>query len=149
MNVILNVNNFNTNSIYFNNPIKNTVLDNSDSEFIKVIYSNNDVIINGIYLKMNLIYTNIIDNNNNKFIYTFNYERNKDFINKIINIENEILFKYNKHLNKTYSLKDIFTKGSIRLYSDNKNKNKFIYIKISGIWKSNNDIGLTYKIHDI
>ena len=46
-------------------------------------------------------------------------------------------------------LKDLFAKGAIRIYSDNKNKNKTIFLKISGIWKSNNEVGLTYKIYDI
>ncbi len=148
MNLILDINTFDKNNIFFNNPIKNTVLNNSDSEFIKIIYSNKDLIINGIYLKINLSYNNVIENGN-KFIYTFNYEKNKQFISKINNIENEILLKYSKNTNNVLMLKDLFAKGAIRIYSDNKNKNKTIFLKISGIWKSNNEVGLTYKIYDI
>lgn len=148
MNIILDINTLDKNNIFFNNPIKNTVLDNNNSEFIKIIYSNSDIIINGIYLKLNLIYNNVIENGN-KFIYVFNIEKNKEAINKINFLENEILLKYNKNFNRILLLKELFAKGAIRIYSDYKIKNKMLFLKISGLWKTNNDIGLTYKIYDI
>ena len=148
MNIILDTNTFNKNNIFFNNPIKNTVLDNNNSEFIKIIYSSDDLIINGIYLKLNITYNNIIENGN-KIIFVFNIDKNRDFLNKINDIENEILLKYNKSLNRTFLLKDLFAKGAVRIYSDSKIKNKILFLKISGLWKTNNDIGLTYKIYDI
>ena len=57
MNLVLDENNYNINNIFFYEPVKNTVMD--DSKFIRIIYSDEHVILNGIYLKLD------IDNSNN------------------------------------------------------------------------------------
>ena len=52
MNIVINQNQFNNNCIYFNEPIQNTVMDNS--KFIKLIYSNENIMLNGIFLFLNI-----------------------------------------------------------------------------------------------
>ena len=52
MNIVVTHNQFNNKCIYFNEPIQNTVMDNS--KFIKLIYSNENIMLNGIFLLLNL-----------------------------------------------------------------------------------------------
>ena len=49
MNLVLERENFVFNNIFFYESVKNTVMD--DSSFIRIIYSNEDMILNGIYFK--------------------------------------------------------------------------------------------------
>ena len=52
MNLIINLENITTNNVFFYEQVKNTILDNS--YFIRIIYSNKDLILNGIYILINL-----------------------------------------------------------------------------------------------
>ena len=52
MNIILNINSISSNNIYFYDSVKNTIINNSN--FIKITYSNNYFILNGIYIKIKL-----------------------------------------------------------------------------------------------
>ena len=138
MNLVLDINNFVFNYIYFNESVKNTVMD--DCSFIRIIYSNEDLILNGIYIK--------IDINKDSAKNILNSNVNSINIKFIENLEKNILNKYNSnkihtkiHSNK---LKDQF------LYLINKINNSshtdISYIlKISGIWETQSLIGLTFK----
>ena len=46
MNIVLTDSQYNINNIYYGEPIQNTVMDNS--KFIKILYSTEDIILNGI-----------------------------------------------------------------------------------------------------
>ena len=48
MNLVLDENNYNINNIFFYEPVKNTVMD--DSKFIKILYSNEFITLNGIFI---------------------------------------------------------------------------------------------------
>jgi hypothetical protein len=50
--------------------------------------------------------------------------------------------------NKTpnYSLKQQIQNGSIKYYKDHMTKGNLYYIKLSGIWETHNEIGITYKM---
>ena len=127
MNILLDINKFSLNNIFFNDPIKNTVI--NDSSFIRIIYSNKDFTLNGIFFKIQL--PNIID-----------------YSKKIDNIEKYILNTYNS--NKLHNYKIIDQINYIINKSNNNNNKKCSYIlKISGIWETNNMIGITYKVIDI
>ena len=52
MYVVLDVADFNINNIFFQEKVKNTVMDNSN--FLRVNYSNELFILNGIFIKFNL-----------------------------------------------------------------------------------------------
>ena len=122
MNLVLDTNNYNNNNIFFYDPVKNTVME--DSKFIRIIYSDKHIILNGIYIKVNINQNNII--------------------NCIDNVENTILKKYNMNKIRLGKLKEQLE------YLIKKYKNENIYIlKISGIWETNNMIGLTYKFISI
>ena len=52
MNVILPPDKYNISHIYYSDPIKNTIIENS--EFAKILFSNEDLYLNGIYLLIKL-----------------------------------------------------------------------------------------------
>ena len=124
MNLIINLENIYKDNIFFYEPVKNTILDSS--YFIRIIYSNEDLILNGIY-----IYINLLEN----------LEKN---LKSIEELEFNILNKYKSEKNCVKKVKDNF------IYLNNKNLtsenlNKSIILKISGIWETYNNIGLSFK----
>jgi hypothetical protein len=135
MNLIFNCDDILLENIFFNDSIKNTII--KDSVFIKIIYSNHDIILNGIY-----IYIQLTNNNNN------NNNNNNINIQKINNIEKSILTLYNT--NKTHHYK-INNQLEYLISKLNNNKKDFVtyILRISGIWETNNIIGITYKFLDI
>lgn len=121
MNIIFDYKTFNIDNIFLYDPIKNNIIDNSN--FVRIIYSDYNLILNGIYLQINLDKqcesTNIYD--------------------ELETIENSILNKYNVTIEKMNRIKVQY------LYILKYIKHKKIILKISGIWENNNKIGLTYK----
>ena len=147
---------FNTNDIVIDNVFfletrKNIIL---DGKFTKIIYSDENLVMNGIYMNISL----------NEYTHDKSYSRiimkdsknNTNFIKKISDLEYYIL-KYFKHINgntkqSKYLLKEQFETMFIKVYRDNYpyanniDVNGKIVLKISGVWEDNNSIGLTYKI---
>lgn len=150
MNICETIENFNINQIFYLDPIKNTVIDNSN--FIRILYSNNILTLNGVYILLDFKNLSSI-NNNNRVKYNIDISSNKEIIDFIKNLEKSILdnsFIYNK--NQCNKLTDQLSNGYIKninnTFYEPKNNNKFI-LKISGIWESDIEYGLTYKILDI
>ena len=71
MNIIIPSETFNINNIYFQDPIKNNIFDNSN--FIKIIYSNNVLTLNCVVIEFNLYLLNRdIFYNKHKYSYNVN-----------------------------------------------------------------------------
>lgn len=121
MNIIIDVNSFSINNTFFYDPIKNNIIDNSN--FVRLIYSDKNLILNGLYLQINLD----------------NHFDTSSFSNELETIEMSILSKYNTTIEKTNKIKVQF------LYILKYIKHNRLILKISGIWENNNKIGLTYK----
>jgi hypothetical protein len=147
MNLLQDVNQFNIKHIYFTKSIENTVL--NDSYFSKIIYSNDKMMLNGIYL--GITFNNYqIEKYESKQKCIFEYTSNKQLLDKLIDLELSILNKFNFSINKIKKLlmKEQLEKKFIRLYYDNhysKLNNKLILLKISGIWENQDEIGITFK----
>ena len=118
MNIAININDYNEENVYFNTPIKNTVIDNSD--FIRTIYSNELITLNGIYLKIKFCFSHI-ERYFNKYkcnydlditdciFYILNYliENNKinsDNMNKLLCKTVSFLQYYNNNYRPIYHL---------------------------------------------
>jgi len=145
MNIVLTLDKININNIYYQQPIYNTVMENGD--FIKIIYSDENVMITGLHI---LLPTKpiIIDKYYNKFKLTYDLKHyNNDIFKKIYNLENDILNKYISKKNKKKVLYDFINTNKIILFSNTElyDKNNLI-IKISGIWENETDYGITYKL---
>ena len=138
MNLVLELDDISSNNIYFYDSVKNTVM--NDSSFIRVIYSNNDVMLNGIYIKIDLHKDNIIKNLNNISNIT------NDIVSKVDKIEKDILTQYNSLKIHSNKLRDQLFYHINKINNTNINDNLHSYLlKISGIWETDTAIGLTYK----
>ena len=146
MNISLNKEDFSIDNVYFYEPIKNSIIENSS--FIRLIYSNELMAINGIYIKID--FDNVTKTNDfSKQKITININDNSKIINYIKSIESEILQKINiQRKRKIYKINEQLMTGYIKHFIDNKYENSFI-LKISGIWESENDYGLTFKFIEI
>jgi len=146
MNIVLTTEQFNKDKIYFTDPIENIVMD--DSKFIKILYSNELITLNGIFIDVKL---KILHRENyfKKIRYLFDTGYNKDILQQIYNIEDNILTHYNSNKRKKTIIKDSLSSGLMKIFpnSENTNYNSNIFIlKISGLWENATEYGVTYKI---
>jgi hypothetical protein len=148
MNLVLDLNQLNYKGIFFHEPIKNTVM--NDSDFIRIIYSTDYFMMNGIYLKIHLNIASI-EKYFNKYKCIFNVECNKTIINELIQIEKNILSLVNNNKIPQYRIKEQLTAGYIKMFISNYHKynNSYFIVKISGLWETDNDCGLTFKFFEI
>jgi hypothetical protein len=145
MNIVKTIEQYDENNSYFCESIKNNIM--NDSVFIRILYSTNFFVMNGIYLYVNLNIINI-EKFYNKYKCNFNVALNKELICKIKMIEENLLKKININ-NKMpqYKIFEQLKNGNIKIFCDNniiKTNNQFI-LKISGIWENVQHYGLTYK----
>jgi len=144
MNIIKRLDQYDGNNIFFCEPIKNNIM--NEGNFIRIIYSTNNVILNGIYLLLTL--NDIIcEKYYNKFKCSFNTIIHKEIIDNIKVIEEQILEKY-KIKNKTpqFKIYDQLKIGNIKIFNEIENKSTGTFVlKIAGIWETANNYGLTYK----
>ena len=149
MNVVLSANQFNKSHIYYDKPIENIIMDNS--KFIKLIYSTEYVMLSGIYLYLP-IKSNKHDQHYNKIRIIFDVENNKTWLANIYDIEANILNKYESSKRQKRIIYETLSGGIVKIYSNSdpqtksSNGNKYVILKISGIWESTTEYGVTYKL---
>jgi hypothetical protein len=148
MNIIDTIENFNIKNVYFTNSLENTVMDNGI--FSKIVYSTEDISINGIYLLCNFTNTQIEKIGINKFKVSWNKEKNKELMKKINNIEKDLLEKYGKP-NNNKQLASLLEHSNFRLFTekDKLYSNSDFLLRISGIWENNDSCGITYKFLEL
>ena len=149
MNLTINIDEFDDNNIIFSEPVKNTVMDNSN--FIRILYSNSLFTLSGVFIKIQLNLSNI-EKYFNKFKCSFDVEKNKNIINYLTLIESKILDKIIiKDKTPRRKIYEQLNSGNIKLFTDNifNNLPKLFIIKISGIWETEYEYGITYKFIDI
>jgi hypothetical protein len=117
--------------------------------------------MNGLYIDVPI--KNIINKNNSKNIIQLDAISNKEIIQKMIDIEKQLLQYYIQYFslsyeksetniqNKTiiYNLKNQLQNGSIKYYKEYEyyyQKPSSFYIKFSGIWENQSEIGITFKL---
>lgn len=149
MNLVLNVEQFNKENVYYQEPIRNTVMDNSN--FIRLLYSNQIFTLNSIFITFQLKNA-VIENYFSKYKCYYNVHENVDIIQKLVNIENIILELYSvSNKKKICKITEQLNTGTIKLFANDNikdNTKKFI-LKISGIWETTHEYGITYKFIDI
>jgi len=144
MNIYHTVNNIDVNNITICNPIANK-FSNYD-KFYKILYNTNGMTINSIFLLVDIDSMHVSEEHK-KYKLSFNIDDN--VIDKIKKMEIALLEKVNQFLQKDIVLNCNYNLLNNKyIYSTNSisKKNKKIYIRISGIWESNNQIGLTTKM---
>jgi hypothetical protein len=131
-----------------------------DGIFSKIIYSNEHMTLNGIFLHIPLDVSSV-DKIMNKNIVRFSpsSQMNISLIQELSKIENRIIEYYKQiHQNNKYAKKTscVLSKqlysGSLKLYRDYLDNRPahgqvpYYVVKISGIWENAEEIGITYKI---
>jgi hypothetical protein len=143
MNIVKRIDQYNDNFIYFCEPIKNNIM--NDGQFIRILYSTHYFTLNGVYLLVTLNEA-ICEKYYNKYKCIFNVDLNKDLINDLKVIEETILKKCDIY-DKTpqYKIYEQVKNGHLKLFNEVNKNNCTLILKISGVWETINNYGLTYK----
>ena len=144
MNIALRTDQYDDNCIFFCEPIKNNIM--NEGNFIRILYTNSYVVLNGVYVIIKL--TDIVcENYYNKYRCNFDIHENCDTINNVKYIEETILKKLDiKDKTPQYKIYEQIKNGNIKIFNNIGNKSICSFIlKISGIWETNSNYGLTYK----
>ena len=143
MNLVKSIEQYNDKNTFFCEPIKNNIM--SDGNFIRIIYSTQHFILNGIYLLVNL-HDITCEKFYNKYKCNFNILNHKDIIDNLKVIEEDLLKKYKTNKIASYKIYEQMKTGYIKLFTDVGNRSQCSFIlKISGIWETQYNYGLTYK----
>lgn len=135
-------------------PKKNNIM---EGEFTKILFSTNNVTMNGVYLYLPLNTEKKITSNNEIFIRNIiNTSNNCNIVNDLKILEQRILYHYQAYNNIDKQMDTILSRqmstNQMRVYHDkskhNIKKNCYV-IKISGIWETSRKFGLTYKIMEL
>jgi hypothetical protein len=152
MNLVKTFDQYNETSIFFCDPIKNNIM--NDGNFIRILYSTHHVILNGIYLLVHLSDV-MCEKYYNKYKCSFNISNHRDTIQCLKIIEEQILNKYKTDKTPLFKIYEQISAGYIKLFSDvytnhanmnaSVNNSGSFVLKISGIWETQHNYGLTYK----
>ena len=151
-NLIIDVNNFNEKYVYFNEPVKNTIIANST--FRRILYSNEFMTLNNLQFLINIRNIKMVKFYQKYKCFINNDDNNiKNLITRLVNIENILLEKINSTSKiPKYSLLEQVRLGFIKCCHDenqkinDNNTTINIHFKISGLWESETEYGVTYKI---
>ena len=157
MNFILNKDFFNIDNVCFLETKNNIVMENGN--FTKMFYSTSEYILNNIFIDFQINVKDIHQINNEyynnyygKYIMYFDLNNeNMRIFQKIIDIEKQILEYYLKYRNIDkkceFILKNQIMNKNLKFYRNvNTQENIMFYLKISGVWENNSQIGITYKM---
>jgi hypothetical protein len=118
----------------------------NDGNFIRILYTNPQVTLNGVYLfiKLNDI---VCEKYYNKYKCNFDVLNHSDIIDNLKVIEENILKKIDiKEKTPQFKIYEQIKNGNIKIFNDIGNKSSCSFIlKISGIWETFSNFGLTYK----
>lgn len=149
MNLTLTMDQFDDSFIYFCEPIRNNIM--NVGNFIRFIYSTNEISTNGILFSIPLQHLRI-EKFFTKYKCMFAPEPNAAIIDSLIKIESTILSKYkNQNLNRKCHIKDQLCSGSLKLHPEldscefDSTLKPEILLRISGIWETETEYGLTFK----
>jgi hypothetical protein len=150
MNIAIPIEKYKDNKYLFLEPIENTII--KDSLFHRIILSNNLICMNNINIKLD-ISNIVIEKYYNKYKCTIDIM--SDYCREIASIEKSILDSINiEYKHKKLNISDQLNTGFIRIFSNmdlqNKLYNKFsIILKISGIWETCDEYGITFKFYTL
>ena len=150
MNIILNASTLSISDLIFTDKKRNVVIDGT---FSKLIYSNQNVMLSGIYLNIPFISLDLFKSENNLFLqYNLSDPHNLQIIQEFSKIEYQMLDYYKKfnnlHLNISTGMTRRLQSGKFKISNINNvnpQNNIKIAAKISGIWETINEIGLAIK----
>lgn len=158
MNVLLNVSDFSTEYVYFLDKKINIVF---SGVFTKIMYSNELLLMNGVYFHFPLEIMKACENINKIYVSFQVYNKtNLRTIQDFTAIELMILEQYKKMNNCNKKINSALSKqmngGSVKIFYSGRvdgvgplqpGEIYSFVIKISGVWETNDEIGITYKMY--
>ena len=144
----VNLKDFEKDKLLINNKIRNNIINNS--YFYRLYYSDNDFISNGVVIVFNLQDIQF-EKYFNKNKINFNDKKNSFIVKKLNELENDILSSLVdvEKKEKKLLLKEQLDNNYIKIIDENNIQKKQdlcnIIIKISGIWESKSEYGLTFR----
>jgi len=160
MNLLLDTTDFSLDKVYFSDKKPNMLM---DGFFTKIAFSNEYITMHGLFIDIPLK-NPMVNKIYARYILQLDIYNNKDIIQKLIDIEHQLLHYYahfyniitSCHYDKTnktksfaYNLRTQLQNGSIKYYKESSEIHSMkpvFYIKISGIWENQHEIGITFKI---
>jgi hypothetical protein len=131
-----------------------------DGNFTKLIYSNDYYTMNGLYILFPIEYTGvekIMNKNQVKFNPYSSY--NAPIVQDFSKLELKILEYYKQTRQCNRKISNLLSKqmyiGFMKTHMDNyetpieNRKNIQYVIKISGVWETRDEVGLTYKLYEV
>jgi hypothetical protein len=149
MYISLNTNQYDINNVIISEKTKNNIMTNGD--FYRLYYSTEDIILNGLHISFEL--KNIsIEKYFNKIKCIFdNNGYNNNTVYLLKNIEKRLLERY-RGINRecVYRIGEQLENKFIKIFDDNyinikRYKSIKFVLKVSGIWSSQNEFGLTFR----
>ena len=145
MNIILDISQFDETCTHFQKPVRNTVMD--DSDFIRLVYSTGLFSLNGLLVRFSLQGAKI-DRYFAKHKCSFSINDNRDIVNAINNIEEAILRRSGITSKiRVRKIHEQMNSGTIKLFVVDKpgrGTNDFV-LKVSGVWETECEYGVTFK----
>jgi hypothetical protein len=155
MNIIFENDDFKIENTFFLEKKKNVVIDGC---FSKIIYSDEHFTMNGLFFSLPLLINNeTVGYAQNKHVIYFNshLQKNLLLITKFSEIENSIINYYKKingiRKNSNLILTNQLYNGYFKLYKERETHlpNKKYILKISGLWETRSEVGITFKFMEI
>ena len=152
MNIVYDINDYSKDKVFFLETKRNTIM---DGFFTKILYSNEYLTTIGIYLTIEFQGASITLVNNKSILHFERKNYNNNLCQKISQLENDILEYYrtlfNCKKNLVTILSDHLNNNCLKLYMKENNKSNSMntIIKISGVWETDRDFGITYKFIEV
>ena len=151
MNVIETFDNVSIDSVYFQDEVKNTMME--EAQFIRILYALPYATLSGLYLQMPPLLQPTFERAFNKFKCSFDitHVQHAMLVNSVSVLEAEILQKArqlfpNKLQRKMMVCKinEQMLQGCIKVCSEPKPHQELV-LKLFGIWETQHAFGLTFK----
>ena len=153
MSIIFKFSDYDENELFFVESVKNNVKCNS--YFSRIIYSNYFMSLKNIYFTFTLKDVSYREQYLKTIIY---FDEAKNDLTPLYNIEKDIIDKYiayrqnfnNETITPYYCIKQQFKLNYIKVFknstlSNSNSETTELYIKISGIWQTDDTVGITFK----
>lgn len=152
MNFAINLNNFGLENISFLDSKKNIIM---EGLFTKLNFLTEWFTMNGLYFNFPIEIKNISLGEKNIVKFDAYTKQNISIIQYFSSIEQKLLYFYSIVKGKSLQKNNLLTKQlysghmkviieNVSLYSGSKQ----LILKISGIWETDNEIGITYKLFE-
>lgn len=150
MNIALSLERARRLTVFYYPPVKNTVMENSN--FVRLVHTDAHMALNSAFIEIPLHGVSA-DRHFNRARYLFSPGSNRGVIESVRALEESLLAGAGCPWASTQlRVSDQLASGALRIFSDCREggygNTKLFLLKISGIWVTDRDKGLTYKFSE-